>query len=76
MSAKVVWEWTTMFDRLVAIEQEVHDAVNAPGLSSLEVVKAAVRVRRAHASLTSYEDHHELLVGCPGLERVDQVRSF
>jgi hypothetical protein len=62
MSPKVVKEWTNTFDRLLAIELEVRSATGVLGLSPLEVVKAAVRIRRAsaHASLIFYESSHEL----------------
>jgi hypothetical protein len=73
MSPKVVKEWTDTFDRLLAIELEVRSATGVLGLSPLEVVKAAVRIRRAHASLTSYESSHELWDLLP--ERVLQLLS-
>jgi hypothetical protein len=59
-SPAVVREWITTFDALVKVERDVHVATSTPGLSPLEVVKAAVRVRRSHASLCSFEDYDEL----------------
>jgi hypothetical protein len=60
MYPHIVNQWSTAFDNLVTIEQGVNAAASTPGLSPLNIVKAAVWVRCLHASLQSYNDNEAL----------------